>query len=227
VVTLVAPPATSVGAGSLLACALLEDGSRAVCAGSIDSFTGKDTSGPETVKLPEKAKRIVGGGSDLCFLGESGKLWCSGLSQSILARTGELAPGAWAAYSTPLSSATLHYHDVLAIGQDGSLLFAGAFDRGPRPTKPVQRSAVGVLGLTDVVELAAGEAHAGPRRGDGTVQCWGGSWEDSAIRLFADGYFSWACATLKRGSSPWMRHWALGAQGTVSDCPHRITSRPS
>jgi alpha-tubulin suppressor-like RCC1 family protein len=181
VVTLVAPPATSVGAGSLLACALLEDGSRAVCAGSIDSFTGKETSGPETVKLPEKAKGIVGGGPDLCFLGESGKLWCSGLSQSILARTGELAPGAWAAYSTPLSSATMHYHDVLAIGQDGSLLFAGAFDRGPRPTKPVQRSAVGVLGLTDVVELAAGEAHACARRGDGTVQCWGGSWEDSAV----------------------------------------------
>lgn len=181
VVTLAAPPAMSVGAGSFLACALLEDGMRAVCAGSIDSFTGKDTSGPETVKLPEKATRIVGGGPDLCFLGESGKLWCSGESQSILARTGELKPGAWAAYPTPVAAAAMHYHDVLAIGKDGGLLFAGGYDRGPKPMKDVQKTAVGVVGLKDVLELAAGDEHTCARLANGTVSCWGGSWEDSAL----------------------------------------------
>lgn len=170
VVTLAAPPAVSMAAGGFGACALLEDGLHAVCAGSA-----------EKVKLPEKAKQIVGGGPSLCVLGESGKLWCTGEAQSLLARTGELTPGAWAAYPTPIAIAAMHYHEVIAIGKDGSLLFAGGFDRGPRPMKEVQRSAVNVVGLKDVVELAAGEEHACARRADGTVSCWGGSWEDSAL----------------------------------------------
>jgi alpha-tubulin suppressor-like RCC1 family protein len=181
VVTLDAPPASSMAAGYGFACALTGDGLRAVCAGSTDSFTGKETAGPETLKLPEKGRRLVGGGPDLCFLGESGKLWCSGESQSILARTEELKPGAWAAYPTQLDLVEKHIHDVLAAGKDGGLLFAGGYDKGPRPMKALQKTAVTVVGLKDVVDLAAGEHHACARIADGTVSCWGGSFASSAV----------------------------------------------
>ena len=181
VITLAIPPASSLGIGGGFACGLSEDGLQAGCAGRAVSFTGKETENAQTLKLPAKAAKLVSGGAGLCALGESGKLWCSGELQSLLARTGELKPGAWAAYPTALRAAALSSYDVLAIGTDGALLFAGDFKGGPLPMKPVQRMAVSVQGLANVVELAAGAQHVCARLEDATLSCWGGSSEDAAV----------------------------------------------
>ncbi len=181
VITIPLPPVASMGVGHSLVCGLSVDGLSATCAGDIEAFTGKETPDAVTVKLPEKATRIVSGSKDLCVHGASGKIWCSGESQSLLKRTGELVPGAWEAYATPVAAGTMSYHDLAAIGLDGALLWAGNQRNAPSPPPDVQKVPVQVVGLTKAVELVAGRQHACAKLADGTVSCWGGSWEDSAL----------------------------------------------
>lgn len=181
VVTLAAPSLVSVGMGFGFACGLTEDRLRVVCAGRTEEWSGKEGDGPHTLTLPEKATRMISGAAGPCALGESGKVWCAGQAQALLVRSGDVKAGAWAAYETPVKQAAFSFHDVLAVGRDGGLLWAGSVERGPLPQKLVSTRAVPVVGLDNVAEIRAGSAHVCARLEDGTVKCWGSTNKDGAV----------------------------------------------
>lgn len=180
VVTLAGPAMISVGMSFGFGCGLTEDGLHVVCAGFTEEFSGKEGEGPVSLTLPEKATRMVSGAAGPCALGESGKIWCTGLSQALLVRSGDVKPSAWAAYEVPVKRAAFGFYDVLAVGRDGGLLWAGNVEHGPSRQALVSRRAVEVVGLTKVAEIRAGSAHVCARLEDGTVQCWGSTKKDSA-----------------------------------------------
>lgn len=181
VVTFATPPLVSVGSGFGFACGLTEDGLRIVCAGRTVDWTGKEGEAPQPLALPEKATRMISGAAGPCVLGESGKIWCAGQAQALLVRSWDVKPGAWAAYEAPVQRAAFSFHNVLAVGRDGQLSWAGEVEHGPRPQKRASRRAVRVVGLEQVAEIRAGSQHVCARLEDGTVRCWGSTNKDAAI----------------------------------------------
>ncbi|NUO47419.1 MAG: hypothetical protein HOV80_01040 [Polyangiaceae bacterium] len=181
VITLPLPPATSLAMDDGWACGLSEDGKKAHCIGSAKDWTGQQSDKPYSLDLPEKGKSLLHGSSDLCVLGDSGKAHCIGLTASLLGRTGVVEPRVFRAYPGTADTWSLSGFNVCRVTKEGGLECAGSSEDMPEPREWEQRVAVPVLGLQNAVEIVAGEEHACARHQDGTVSCWGGSWEDSAL----------------------------------------------
>jgi hypothetical protein len=181
VVTLAFPPVISLAMDGGWVCGLAEDGKKAHCLGAAKEWTGQETEKPYSLNLPEKAKRLQHGSGDLCILGESGKVHCIGLTASLLGRTGILEPKVFRAYPGAADIWSFSGINACRVSKEGALECAGSAEEMPEPREWEQRIAVPVLGLQNAVQIVAGDQHACARHHDGTVSCWGGSWEDSAL----------------------------------------------
>jgi alpha-tubulin suppressor-like RCC1 family protein len=179
--TLPIPPATDVAAGDGFACGLAEDGLTATCVGSTERSIGKDSTGALAIKLPEKAAKLVGGAAALCAQTEAGKLWCTGEIAALLSRGDSIRWGQWEAYDTPAKTFAMYWSNVCGVTKDGALVCAGSMDHAVNELPRLQKAAVPVVSLGDVTDLTAGESHLCAKKSDGSVWCWGGTYQDSAV----------------------------------------------
>jgi len=153
-------PAIDVKGGAFYYCVVLADG-RVACYGH---YVAGDTiwpyrEGPRVVEGLDNVVSVAVGGTFYCALKRDGTVWCWGSN---------------------------------TMGQTGTPpLLADRCDNGPTPDGLAWQYSSCVLrprqvaGLTEVVEVAAGDFAACARRRDGTVWCWG----DNSGHLIAGGNY--------------------------------------
>lgn len=153
-------PAIDVKGGAFYYCVVLADG-RVACYGH---YVAGDTiwpyrEGPRVVEGLDNVVSVAVGGTFYCALKRDGTVWCWG--GNVVGQTGTppLLADRCDGGLTPDSLARQYYSCVL------------------RPRQ--------VAGLTEVVEVAAGDFAACARRRDGTVWCWG----DNSGQLIAGGNY--------------------------------------
>jgi alpha-tubulin suppressor-like RCC1 family protein len=173
------PASKDLAVASGYVCGLADDGLGVTCAGDTTNLDGKDGAHAVTLKLPEKMRRLVNGGDDVCAESEGGKLWCTGREAAIVARH-HVDPGHWEAYPTTASGFALASANVCAIDSSHGLACAGRFSEMSNPKPDVSKTAVSVAGLSDAIEIAVGDRFACARTKSSGVSCWGGSPESSA-----------------------------------------------
>ena len=153
-------PAIDVKGGAFYYCAVLADG-RVACYGH---YVSGDTiwpyrEGPRVVEGLDNVTSVAVGGTFYCALKRDGTVWCWG--DNTLGQTG----------TPPLLADRC---------DDGPTPDALAWQYNSCVLRPRQ-----VAGLTEVVEVAAGDFAACARRRDGTVWCWG----DNSGQLIAGGNY--------------------------------------
>ncbi len=181
IVTLPIPPAIDIAVGPYFACGLDRDGITAHCVGDAKDFTGSEPKPTAAVKLPEKAKRLVSGGAGLCAETEAGKLWCGGRLAALLTRSGAVKPGAWEAYDATAHGFAAFQSDVCGVTTEGTAVCAGSLDHIVNALPRERRAGEPVVGLSDAIDITAADTHACAKKRDGSVVCWGGGYDDSAV----------------------------------------------
>jgi alpha-tubulin suppressor-like RCC1 family protein len=189
--------ATALAAGRQHTCALLASG-QVVCWGANESGQlGRPTSDGGLPAAPvaglPAARQLFAGGANTCARLVSGELRCWGANES-----GQLGDGAPAARAAPGPLPGADDLVALAVGNSakagsqnpdlsksggfmcglsraGQVLCWGSNSTGQLGdgTRTDRQAPVPVLGISEAVEVAAGDMHACARRRSGRVSCWG------------------------------------------------------
>jgi alpha-tubulin suppressor-like RCC1 family protein len=172
-----------VGLGAEHSCAIRADG-ELLCWGRDDrgqlGQTGADRSTPGAVTLDGPARDVSGGNKHTCIALRDGRVFCTGENGS-----GQLADGTMTDRAVPVQAAGLDTVVEVALGGDFSCARAisaparvacwgdnagGQLADGTTTDREV---VLDVPGLTDALQITAGELHACAVRLRGSVDCWG------------------------------------------------------
>jgi alpha-tubulin suppressor-like RCC1 family protein len=179
------PAAVEVAAGAVHACGRLADGSVWCWGRNDDGELGNGTSSffeplPTQVKLGQPAVEVASSSVHSCVRQADGTLWCWGANTA-----GQLGDGSNLARPTPVQVAALgsdvrqvspssHLHTCARL-DNGTAWCWGANDYGQLGNGTASSSSVPVkvAGLSNVVQVSAGDFHTCACTSDGAVWCWG------------------------------------------------------
>jgi alpha-tubulin suppressor-like RCC1 family protein len=190
-------PAAAIAAGGTHSLAALRDGTVRAWGENARGQIGDGTGGttppvgvfnppfyrprPVTVRDLTGVRRVAAGFQHSLALGVDGRVWSWGdnvagqLGRAIPGGVVATVPGAVAGLADVTAIAAGHHHS-LALRSDGTVWSWGSNSRGQLGTgggSASSPSPAQVPGLSNVIAIAAGQAHSMALRSDGTVWTWG------------------------------------------------------